>query len=201
MSPTRKQIDFAKFNFQPVIDLPDKYEVFDFESSGEPFWNATSPYGIGRYNEKRAIYTTELFRDGGRCVHVGLDIGAPVGTPCRAFYDGTILYQGYNAAAGDYGYTIITQHLLQDVELFALWGHLSNSSMALRKPGEAFRAGDVIGYLGDRHENGRWNPHLHFQLSYERPTTHDMPGVVSEAERARALEIYPDPRLVLGQLY
>src|SRR5687767_1359400 len=170
MNSPRRTIDFSRFRFHPVIDLPEKYEVFDFESSGEPFWCATSPYGIGRYNEKRAIYTSELFRDGGRCVHVGIDIGAPVGTACRAFYDGAILFQGYNPAAGDYGYTIITEHLLDGVELFALWGHLSKASIELRKQGDRFVAGDVIAYIGDRHENGRWNPHLHFQLSYDRPT-------------------------------
>ena len=201
MTRPNSRIDFVKFQFHPVIDLPATYEVFEFESSGEPFWCATSPYGIGRYNEKRAIYTSELFRDGGRCVHVGMDIGAPVGTPIRAFYEGAILFQGYNPAAGDYGYTIITEHKLDGVELFALWGHLSKASIELRKPGDTFRAGDVIAYIGDRHENGRWNPHLHFQLSYDRPTTHDLPGVVSEADRAHALEIYPDPRLVLGPIY
>lgn len=201
MSNAPGRIDFRKFRFHSVIELPPDYEVFDFEHNPEALRTSDSPYAIGRYNEKRAIYTTELFRDGARCIHVGIDIGAPVGTPCRAFFDGTIFRQGYNPAAGDYGYTIITRHELDGVELFALWGHLSKSSIALRNVDDAFRAGDVIAYLGDDSENGGWNPHLHFQLSHERPTTHDMPGVVGESDRARALEIYPDPRLVLGPLY
>jgi murein DD-endopeptidase MepM/ murein hydrolase activator NlpD len=195
------RINFERFKFHPVIDLPAKYDVFDFENDPEAFRASTSLYAIGRYNEKRAIYTTELFREGGRCIHVGIDIGAPAGTECRAFFDGTILLQGYNGAAGDYGYTIITRHELDGTELFALWGHLSKASIEPRGEGDAFRAGDVIAYLGDRHENGGWNPHLHFQLSYEKPAKPDMPGVVSEADRAHAIEIYPDPRLVLGPLY
>jgi len=44
-------------------------------------------------------------------------------------------------------------------------------------------------------------PHVHFQLSLYPPETHDMPGVVTPKDRAEALLKYPDPRLVLGELY
>ena len=60
---------------------------------------------------------------------------------------------------------------------------------------------EVIAWIGDRHENGGWNPHLHFQLSLVRPEVADLPGAVSDADRAHALTLYPDPRLVLGSLY
>ncbi|CAN5508164.1 hypothetical protein BH09PLA1_BH09PLA1_20170 [soil metagenome] len=195
------RINFARFKFHRVMDLPAKCDIYDFTRAGEAFRTPASNFAIGKYDEKRVgVYTTDLF-GGVRDIHVGIDIGAPAGTDCRAFYDGVVLLQGYNPAAGDYGYTIISQHLLDGVPLFALWGHLSKSSIELRRDGDEFRAGDVIAHLGDRHENGGWNPHLHFQLSYERPTRPDMPGVVSAADRSRALEIYPDPRLVLGPLY
>ena len=194
-------INFTKFRFAPVIDLPAGYEVFDFTEGYDPSRAVGSPWGVGRYNEKRrGMYTTELF-GGVRDIHVGVDLAGPVGTPVHAFFAGTVLLQGCNGAAGDYGYTIITRHVLDEVELFALHGHLSKKSIELREEGSSFTTGDVIGFLGDRHENGGWNPHLHFQLSYERPTKPDLPGVVSEADRARALQIYPDPRLVLGPLY
>ena len=42
---------------------------------------------------------------------------------------------------------------------------------------------------------------MHFQLSVVEPETHDMPGVVSASQHAEALEVYPDPRMVLGPLY
>lgn len=49
---------------------------------------------------------------------------------------------------------------------------------------------------------GGWPPHVHFQLSWEEPETHDMPGVVSNTQHASALRTYPDPRIVLGaELY
>ena len=46
-----------------------------------------------------------------------------------------------------------------------------------------------------------WPPHVHFQLSYQKPTTHDLIGVCSEEEREKNLKIFPDPQLVLGRLY
>ena len=42
---------------------------------------------------------------------------------------------------------------------------------------------------------------MHFQLSFEEPLTHDMPGVVADKDHAQALRTFPDPRLVLGDLY
>ena len=52
--------------------------------------------GIGRYDEVRAIYTTDLFRVEGndgpewRTVHVGIDVSAPPATAIHAPLDGTI---------------------------------------------------------------------------------------------------------------
>ena len=59
----------------------------------------------------------------------------------------------------------------------------------------------MICWMGDKDENGGWDPHLHFQLSLIEPETHDMPGVVSPEDREQALRDYPDPRLVLGPIY
>ena len=63
------------------------------------------------------------------------------------------------------------------------------------------KRGAVLGWLGDTHENGGWPAHVHFQLSLVEPATHDMPGVVSAAQRDRARLEYPDPRLIAGMLY
>jgi peptidoglycan LD-endopeptidase LytH len=70
------------------------------------------------------------------------------------------------------------------------------------RPGQVVQKGDLIGWIGNVEDNGGWYaPHLHFQLSIQEPTTHDMPGAVSVADRDRALIQYPDPRYVLGPLY
>ncbi|MGZ3711752.1 MAG: peptidoglycan DD-metalloendopeptidase family protein [Bdellovibrionota bacterium] len=197
-------IDFSQFTFHPVIHLPPDYEIFDFTQSYDPFRTLKSAFGIGRYNEKRpGMYNTDIFKEHGsqRDIHMGIDIGAPIGTEVFSFWGGEIFLTGYNGAEGDYGNTVIVKHTLAGTDLYALYGHLSQASIEGKKPGQKISKGEVIAWVGDKHENGGWNPHLHFQLSYERPEKCDMPGVVKDSDRAEALRIFPDPRLVLGAIY
>ena len=67
--------------------------------------------------------------------------------------------------------------------------------------GRRFAAGEVLGWLGEPHENGGWPPHVHLQLAWERPAIPDLPGAVRREERVAAMALYPDPRLVLGPIY
>eukprot|EP00040_Diaphanoeca_grandis_P000584 m.15888 g.15888 ORF g.15888 m.15888 type:complete len:245 (-) comp10776_c0_seq1:70-804(-) len=198
------------FGTSPVL-------VRDFTRAGTEEELPPNAFDVGKYNERRTgMYETELFKDesnqvggyaGKRMIHIGLDIGGKVGTPVCSFADGVVLHVGYNAPEGDYGHVIVTQHTIPkdvagvEVSFFALYGHLSARSTAGKHAGQSIKRGDVIGYFGDRHENGNWPPHVHFQLSTQRPETHDMPGVVSDNDHAAALEMFPDPRLVLGDLY
>lgn len=183
------------------MQLPQDYEVYDFSQGYDPNRVLRTPFGVGKYAEKRqAMYTTELF-SGERNIHMGIDLGAPVGTEIFSFYAGEIFRFGYNPAPGDYGYTIITKHVLGGIPLYALFGHLSKKSIAGLFEGKTFNSGDPIAWVGDKHENGGWNPHLHFQLSWIRPETHDLPGAVTQADFAQAKKDFPDPRLVLGPLY
>tara|TARA_B100000900_G_scaffold339837_1_gene302460 strand:- start:3796 stop:4377 length:582 start_codon:yes stop_codon:yes gene_type:complete len=185
--------------YHPVVHLPEEYEIRDFTTGN--YIPSEYEYDIGRYNELRpGMYSTELFSDG-RFLHIGIDIGAPVGTPCMAFDDGEISHFGYNSADGDYGYVIITKHLIGDKPIWALYGHLSAESIKDKKIGQKISRGETICWMGDKHENGGWESHLHFQLSIDEPETHDMPGVVSPEERESALKKYPDPRMVLGPIY
>ena len=185
--------------YHPVVNLPNEYEVRDF--TGGEYTPSRFEYDIGRYDELRpGMYSTELFSDG-RFLHIGIDIGAPVGTPCMAFDQGVISHFGYNPADGDYGYVIITKHLVDNKTIWALYGHLSAESIKGKKIGQNISRGEVICWMGDKHENGGWESHLHFQLSINEPETHDMPGVVDPKNRDEALRNYPDPRLVLGPIY
>ncbi len=201
-----EMIDFSAYRFHSVIDLPPDYTVFDFTKGYDPVRPLESPFGIGRYDEnRRGMYNAGLFNGedpaSARTIHMGIDIAAPVGFPVRAFFAGEVFMTGYNATEGDYGYTVITQHNLGGEALYALLGHLSKSSVTGKLPGQKFAAGEIIAWVGERHENGGWNPHLHFQLCLIKPEKCDLPGVVSASQRAAALKIYPDPRLVLGPLY
>jgi murein DD-endopeptidase MepM/ murein hydrolase activator NlpD len=177
-----------------VLDLSD-------ENAASQFVQHT--YTIGRYDEKRSIYTSELFQSdrGPRCIHLGIDLGAPAGTPVYAPCEGRVLFVGYNAAHLDYGFCLVTEHALGDRPIYFLFGHLGASIVERWSPDLHFCAGDVLGYLGSYEENGHWPPHLHFQLSWQKPTTHDLPGVCTEQDRDAFLKDFPDPRLILGPIY
>jgi murein DD-endopeptidase MepM/ murein hydrolase activator NlpD len=192
-------INWQTESYHPVVYLPEEYEVRDFTTGN--YSPSKFEYDIGKYDELRpGMYSTELFSDG-RFLHIGIDIGAPVGTPCMAFDDGEISHFGYNPDDGDYGYVIVTKHLIEDNTIWALYGHLNSESVKDKKVGQKIIRGEVICWMGDKHENGGWDPHLHFQLSIIEPKTHDMPGVVNPKDREKALIEYPDPRLVLGPIY
>lgn len=181
----------------PIVHLPPDAKVLDL-SGAWPEQGAV--WSIGRYDERRGVYTQPLF-GGVRCLHVGVDLGGPVGTPVHAWADGVVRYVGVNAAAGDYGPTVVTEHTLDGRSVFVLHGHLSAASLAHSPVGRALRGGDVIGWLGAPDENGGWPPHVHVQLAWDDPGGPDMPGVVDPAERDAALARYPDPRRVLGPLW
>ena len=195
------EIDFDKFEFHKVVELGDDYHVHDFTTKDWVNEEINSEYTVGKYNEIRVnMYTTELF-EGIRNVHIGLDLGAPVGTPVYAFADGVIFDCAYLPADGDYGHVIITKHELDGVSLWALHGHLDAKSIENKNPGDLVNSGDVLGWMGDEHENGGWPAHLHLQLSLIEPIDCDMPGVVSKSDLEHALSIYPDPQKVVGKLY
>ena len=192
-------IDWSSKEYRPVVDMPDDYTVLDLSLG---VWNQPeTEFSIGKYDEVSPhLYNTELF-GGERNVHIGIDIGGPVGTPCMAFMDGEISHFGYNPAAGDYGNVVITKHEISGFSVWALYGHLDAASIGGKIVGQRVVAGEVVAWFGSFEENGGWEPHLHFQLSLIEPGTHDMPGVVAPGDREQALKDYPDPRHVLGPIY
>ena len=199
MRNTNRFSGWKSFEFSPVVDLPSEYTILDL--SVNPWKPSKTEFSIGKYDEIRPnMYTTPIFA-GIRNIHMGLDINGPTGTPCMAFADGIISHFGYNPEPGDYGNVIITKHNIGGTIIWALYGHLSSKSIVDKEIGQEINQGDVIAWFGEEHENGGWEPHLHFQLSLIEPQTHDLPGVVSSGDRVQALLDYPDPRLVLGPIY
>jgi murein DD-endopeptidase MepM/ murein hydrolase activator NlpD len=193
--------DISHISFENIIDLPDNVYVHDFESNNK-FQDTSDSFSIGRYNEKRPnMYEGDLFEKTNRFIHMGIDIGAPVGTPVKSFYDGEIFLFKYNDQKLDYGYTIITKHQIKGQNIYALYGHLSNSSLKDKKIGQKIYSGEVIAHLGSEEENGGWPSHVHFQLSLIEPKICDLPGVVSESDHNVAVKVFPDPRIVLGNIY
>eukprot|EP00551_Chaetoceros_affinis_P012756 CAMPEP_0203666306 /NCGR_PEP_ID=MMETSP0090-20130426/3364_1 /ASSEMBLY_ACC=CAM_ASM_001088 /TAXON_ID=426623 /ORGANISM="Chaetoceros affinis, Strain CCMP159" /LENGTH=480 /DNA_ID=CAMNT_0050530147 /DNA_START=68 /DNA_END=1510 /DNA_ORIENTATION=+ len=186
-------------------------------------------FTVGKYNENRQhLYSSAMFQnrdhqidgyDGARTIHMGIDLGGPVGTKVYSFWNGKIHSLGYNDQLGDYGYVIVVEYDIptgceeseknsiqagegMTTKVWGLYGHLDQKSIQGKKIGQRVKRGSIIGRMGDVHENGGWKmPHVHFQLSILEPDTHDMPGAVSEKDLTKALLNYPDPRLVVGDLY
>jgi len=211
-------------SFSPLLNVDEPFTLLDLTGSADSvkpckgllktfrLCRPQPKYTIGRYNEDRSgLYVTELFTDksslgsdsfkGRRTIHVGVDFGGPVNTPVHNFHTGKVLYFGYNPAAGDYGHVVVLEHTIEGSKMWSLYGHLSKSSMEALFKGKVVKTGEVVGFLGSHKENGGWEPHVHFQLSLVKPSTHDMAGAVSKKDLDVALAIYPDPRFVLGPIY
>ena len=146
--------------YHPVVHLPEDYEIRDFTTGN--YGPSEYEFDIGKYDELRpGMYATDLFSDG-RFLHIGIDIGAPVGTPCMAFDDGEISHVGYNPADGDYGYVIITKHLVGEHTIWALYGHLSADSIQGKQVGQKVTRGEVIGCV--RHGE-QWKVGIQFEAN------------------------------------
>ncbi len=164
-------------------------------------------FGIGRYDEPRLVYVTDLFRHAGnwseenRTVHLGIDVFCEAGAPVYAPLDGTVHSVANNAAAGDYGPTIILEHRFDDgaVRFFTLYGHLSVASLDGMSPGRRMAAGERFAWLGDPTVNGGWPPHLHVQIVADMlGRKGEYPGVAAPSEREIWQSLCPDANLIAG---
>ena len=157
---------------------PASYMVRDFtsEMSGLPTLEETGfAHDVGRYNERRlAMYETDLFgasdpwanEGDARDIHVGIDVGGPAGTAVHAAASGVIHSCGYNAAPGDYGNVIVTEHYISGRRVWMLYGHL-DAAAAADKPGDLVTQGEV---MGAREQTRMVAGHpVHFQLSLVEP--------------------------------
>ncbi|MDA7979247.1 MAG: aminotransferase class III-fold pyridoxal phosphate-dependent enzyme [Pirellulales bacterium] len=171
------------------------------------------PLGIGRYDEPRTVYASDVFAPAGnpnaewRTIHVGIDLFAVAGTPVFAPCDGVVYGMQNNANPLDYGPTIILRHDVPAAEqgdqyatisFWTLYGHLSCESLDKLTVGQKITRGQQIATLGDLPVNGGWPPHLHFQLIVDPlDATGDFPGVGRGSDRALWHSLSPNPALML----
>lgn len=143
---------------------------------------------------------SELFSDEARCIHLGVDIALKPMTKLFLPMEGRIHSFQDNNRPFDYGPTIIVEHEIgDDLRVFSLFGHLSRNSLENLQVGQKVQAGQLIGFVGNKDENGSWNPHLHFQLITDMGNMFgDYPGVASKTNAKEFLRKCPDPQLILG---
>ncbi len=119
------------------------------------FTRVTSGY---THSRKHPIYGT--YRP-----HLGVDYGAPMGTPIMAVGDGVITYYGWR---GGYGKHITVRHASG---LESMYSHMSRYGRGLKK-GSKVSQGQTIGYVGSTGVST--GPHLDFRLKqngkYINPT-------------------------------
>ncbi|MFN7147232.1 MAG: M23 family metallopeptidase, partial [Myxococcota bacterium] len=110
--------------------------------------------------------------------HLGVDFGAPTGTPVRAVADAVVKTAGRNGGHGNF------VQLDHEGPYETSYSHLS---AILVKRGQKVRQGDIIGKVGSTGMST--GPHLHYQFfvggQYRNPMTVDLPmtGSLPDAER------------------
>jgi len=160
--------------------------------------------GVGRYDEVRRWYTSDIFREPGdgapewRTVHIGVDLfvqpGAQVFTPFNA----RIHSVGHNRGLLDYGPTVILEHETDTVTFWTLYGHLDDSVLGNLIPGGTIQKGQPFARVGTLPGNGNWAPHLHFQIITDTLGKRgDFPGVCRPSQRDLWKLLSPDPNLIL----
>jgi len=157
----------------------------------------------GGYLEHRNLYQrSTVFKNSEseeRNIHIGLDLWVAAGTKVLAALDGIVHSFQNNNNLGDYGPTILLEHVLNNHTFYTLYGHLSLDSLTHLKIGQKVVKGETIATLGSSDVNGDYAPHLHFQIIQNLGNSHgDYPGVCSSTKVSFYKENCPDPKLLLN---
>ena len=156
----------------------------------------------GGYLEPRQLYNTENYkRDSNngienRTIHLGIDFWVNEGTEIKNLFDGIIDTISIDKNEKGYGGLIIIKHQINDFSFYTLFGHLSHKKFNYNQ-GDFLKKGTLIGYVGNKLENGNWAPHLHFQILLSKLNyLQDFPGVSYHSEIEVFKSICPDPNLI-----
>jgi 4-aminobutyrate aminotransferase-like enzyme/Ser/Thr protein kinase RdoA (MazF antagonist) len=184
-----------------VINNPEVRERFSAAMK-----QAGAEFAVGRYDEARLVYTSPSFGAGNnptderRTVHLGVDLFVEPGTAIKAPLDGVVHILANNSAPQDYGPLVILRHETNDGEkFFTLYGHLAKKTLSGLEEGQRVGRGEEFARVGATEENGRWIPHVHFQIILDLlELGADFPGVAYASQRAVWTSLSPDPNLLLG---
>ena len=199
-------MDFTTTNKTLTPEIFDDTEKFSSYMNTQ-LQNANALYGIGGYNENRAIYSRSkhfdsLLNKEPRRIHLGIDIWGKEDTPVFAPLGGMVHSFAYNDQFGDYGATIVLLHQLDGMPFYTLYGHLSLEDIATLKDGEYISIGQEFAHFGNTKENGNWPPHLHFQVIENMELKRgDYPGVCTITEREKYLSNCADPDFILNMMH
>ncbi len=214
------------FGFTPVIDSSvskDKYFPLDLSANNEELKTLdvssssamqlyisnllkknNAKVAFGGYLEKRNIYKRSSHfnkqeEESERNIHLGIDLWIEADTEVLAVLDGRIHSFQDNTNFGDYGPTIIVEHIYDSETFYTLYGHLSRDSLKGLYLGKEVQQGEVIARLGEAEVNGDYSPHLHFQIILDiGEFKGDYPGVCSKQDVDFYIKNCPNPNLLLN---
>ena len=192
--------DFSEKNLDLYeIDLDNTDELTNYVFSN--LKKEKKKVGVGGYLEDRLIYKRSKHFDGDgepRSIHLGIDIWVDSGIPIFSPLPGVIHSFKNNEKFGDYGPTLIIEHLIEGETFYTLYGHLSVDSIENKKKGQQVRRGDEIAKIGDETVNGGWPPHLHFQVITDMLGNEgDFPGVAPPSAKEYFHKLCIDPNYIL----
>ncbi len=192
--------DFSELNIElQDIDLDSTEDLANYVL--RTLKQEKKTVGVGGYFEDRLIYKrSKHFDNEGepRSIHLGIDIWVKEGTPIYSPLPGVIHSFKNNENFGDYGPTLILEHLIEGETFYTLYGHLSLESISDKEIGQQVRRGDVIAEIGNSSINGGWPSHLHFQIITDILGNHgDFPGVAPPSAKEYFHKLCIDPNLIL----
>lgn len=155
-------------------------------AQAQPFYFPTANHALYEPNGEERFFvgtvgkpwTTGMFgpvRSDGWQMHEGLDIralqrdrrGEPT-DPVLAAADGIVGYISTRPALSNYGKYIVLRHLIDGIEVYSLYAHLSEIAPGLA-PGQPVKAGQPIAVMGrtsNTHEGiSKDRAHVHFELN------------------------------------
>ncbi|UTN03010.1 peptidoglycan DD-metalloendopeptidase family protein [Flavobacterium bizetiae] len=194
-------LDLSVTNLELMEKKPEnatEFEAFIFNYLKKN--NAEVAYG--GYIEGRTLYQrSTIFKNDSipeRNIHIGLDLWTKEDTAVLAPLQGKVHSFKNNIGLGDYGPTIILEHIIENEKFYTLYGHLSLESIENLSVGTIFNKGQKIATLGNASVNGDYAPHLHFQIINNiEEYNGDYPGVCNTNDLNFYIENCPDPNLLL----
>lgn len=207
VSPKFSQEDYLAIDLSEDNTALDQIDV----SSSSSFEKYISEYlsrnkakvAYGGYSEIRSIYRRSTHfnqqdPETERNIHLGLDIWCDAGTDICSPLEGRVHSFKNNNNFGDYGPTIILEHIVNEHSFYTLYGHLSVQSLHEVQINQKIHKEQVFAQLGNATVNGDYAPHLHFQIIRDmQGNIGDYPGVSNKRDLEFYLQNCPDPNLLL----
>jgi len=146
---------FEAYRFVYADSGVTDYFDADGQSKRKEFLKSPFRYGAhitSRFTNSRLHPIFKVYRP-----HLGVDYGAPEGTPVQATADGKVTFAGWNDGSGR---MVRLQHK-NGYETY--YSHLSGFGPGVR-PGAQVKSGDVVGYVGMTGD--ATGPHLDYRVHY-----------------------------------